>query len=263
MLVQHHSYEPFNPLQNTESMSNKAVTSPKQEFWHGVRDELPMMLGVIPFGLVFGVLGVSSGLTPLQTIMMSSILFGGASQVVFVQLWASNIPALVVGGSVCVVNLRHALYSASMASYLRPLPLRWRVILGYLLTDEAYAISIRRFVSFPNSPNQHFHLLGAGLTLWVSWQCATITGVLAGATIPPEWSLGFAIPLTFIAIVAPAIKSRADLAACITAGTIAITGQGLPFKSWIILAAFGGIAAGWAVKTLMQHPRNHNSGEPS
>ena len=246
--------------QNTDTMTNDAITSPKDEFWHGIRDELPMMLGVVPFGLVFGVLGISSGLSPLQTILMSSILFGGASQVIFVQLWASNIPALVVGGSVSVVNLRHALYSASMAPYLRPLPLRWRVILGYLLTDEAYAISIRRFTTLPSSPNQHFHLLGAGLTLWVSWQCATITGVLAGKTIPPEWSLGFVIPLTFIAIVAPAIKSRADLAACITAGTIAIMGQNLPYKSWIVMAAFGGIAAGWGVKTIMRRQRAQDSG---
>lgn len=244
-------------------MPNKTTTSSKDEFWHGVRDELPMMLGVIPFGLVFGVLGISSGLTPLQTILMSSILFGGASQVVFVQLWANNIPALVVGGSVGVVNLRHALYSASMASYLRPLPLWWRVILGYLLTDEAYAISIRRFTNMPPSHNQHFHLLGAGLTLWISWQCATIAGVLAGATIPPEWSLGFAIPLTFIAIVAPSIKSRADLVACITAGTIAIIGQDLPFKSWIVLAAFGGIASGWGVKTLIRRQQTHETGKRS
>ncbi|MGB2320419.1 MAG: AzlC family ABC transporter permease [Candidatus Puniceispirillum sp.] len=246
-----------------EPMHNKAITSPKDEFWHGVRDELPMMLGVIPFGLVFGVLGISSGLTPLQTILMSSILFGGASQVVFVQLWASHIPAWVVGGSVGVVNLRHALYSASIASYLRHLPLRWRIILAYLLTDEAYAISIRRFTTMPPSPNQHFHLLGAGLTLWVCWQCATITGVFAGTTIPPEWSLGFAIPLTFIAIVAPAIKSRADLAACITAGSIAILGQNLPFKSWIILAAIGGIAVGWGVKNLIRQQQAHNDGDPS
>lgn len=252
-----------NPITNADPMPDKAVTSSKYEFWLGVRDELPMMLGVIPFGLVFGVLGVTSGLTPLQTIMMSSILFGGASQVVFVQLWASNIPALVVGGSVSVINLRHALYSASMASYLRPLPLRWRVILGYLLTDEAYAISIRRFMNKPYSPNQHFHLLGAGLTLWISWQCATITGVLAGTSIPPEWALGFAIPLTFIAIVAPAITSRADLAACITAGTIAITGQDLPFKIWIVLAAIGGIAAGWSVKTVTRRLRKQDTGDTS
>ena len=224
------------------------MTAPSRraEFWTGVRQELPLQLGVAPFGLVFGVLGLASGLSPLQTILLSSVLFGGASQVVFAQLWGGGVPAPVVGASVSVINLRHALYSASMAPYLRPLPLRWRIPLAYLLTDEAYAVSIKRFTNEPASPYQHYHLLGTGLTLWVCWQIATVTGVVFGATIPESWSLGFAIPLTFIAIVAPAIRRRADIIACLTAGALSIVGQTLPWKSWIILAAVGGILAGWA-----------------
>jgi len=223
------------------------VPNRRTEFWTGVRQELPLQLGVVPFGLVFGVLGLASGLSPLQTILLSSVLFGGASQVVFAQLWGVGVPAPIVGASVSVINLRHALYSASISPYLRTLPLRWRIPLAYLLTDEAYAVSINRFTNEPASPYQHYHLLGTGLTLWVCWQIATITGVVFGATIPDSWSLGFAIPLTFIAIVAPAIRRRADVVACLTAGTLSIVGQPLPWKSWIILSAVGGILAGWAV----------------
>ena len=215
------------------------------EFWLGVRHELPLQLGVIPFGLVFGILGLASGLTGLQTILLSSILFGGASQVVFAQLWAAGVPPLVVGGSVGVVNLRHVLYSASMAQYLRHLPLRWRILLGYLLTDEAYAVSIKRFQDGPHSPYQHYHLLGSGVTLWVAWQASTIAGVIAGTTIPDSWSLSFAIPLTFIAVVAPSIRRRADLVACVVAATLSLLCQPLPWKSWIMVAACGGVAAGW------------------
>ena len=178
---------------------------------------------------------------------MSSIVFGGASQVVFAQLWGGGVPAPVVGASVSVINLRHVLYSASVAPYLRSLPLRWRVPLAYLLTDEAYAVTINRFRDEAPSPFQHYHLLGTGITLWICWQITTVTGVVFGATIPESWSLGFAIPLTFIALVAPAIRRRADLAACLTAGTIAVAGQSLPWKGWIILAAVGGILAGWLV----------------
>ena len=138
------------------------------EFWLGVRHELPLQLGVIPFGLVFGILGLASGLTGLQTILMSSILFGGASQIVFAQLWAAGVPPLVVGSSAGMVNLRHVLYSASMAQHLQHLPLRWRILLGYLLTDEAYAVSIKRFQDVPHSPYQHYHLLGSGVTLWIA-----------------------------------------------------------------------------------------------
>ena len=231
---------------------NNSHQRPAAEFWLGVRHELPLQLGVIPFGLVFGILGLSSGLTGLQTILLSAILFGGASQVVFAQLWAAGVPPLVVGGSVGVVNLRHVLYSASMAQYLMHLPLRWRILLGYLLTDEAYAVSIRRFRDGLHSPHQHYHLLGSGMTLWVAWQTSTITGVIAGTTIPDTWSLSFAIPLTFVAVVAPSIRRRADLFACVVAAALSLICQPLPWKSWIIVAACGGITAGWLTHYLTQ-----------
>jgi len=234
--------------------SHVAPRSASAEFWRGVSDELPLQLGVVPFGLVFGVLGMASALSPVQTILLSSILFGGASQVVFAQLWAAGVPPLVVGGSVGIVNLRHVLYSASMAAYLRHLPLGWRVALAYLLTDEAYAVSIKRFQDGPKSPHQHFHLLGSGMTLWVAWQLSTIAGVIAGTTIPDAWSLSFAIPLTFIALVAPRIRLRADLMACLVAAALSLLCQPLPWKSWIIIAAFGGIAAGWLTHHFSKKP---------
>ena len=236
----------------TRDTANALTTAPsaKEEFWQGVRDELPLMFGVIPFGLVFGVLGVESGLTPLQTILLSSILFGGASQVVFAQLWAAGVPAFIVGSSVCVINIRHVLYSTSVASYLRHLPLRWRVLLGYLLTDEAYAVSIRRLTNGRAGRFQHFHLLGSGALLWMGWQASTIAGVVVGETIPESWSLSFAIPLTFIAVVAPIMRTRAEITTAITAGSLAIIGQPLPWNSWLVIAALGGIVTGWMVEHL-------------
>jgi predicted branched-subunit amino acid permease len=236
----------------TRETANALTTAPsaKEEFWQGVRDELPLMFGVIPFGLVFGVLGVESGLTPLQTILLSSILFGGASQVVFAQLWAAGVPAFIVGSSVCVINIRHVLYSASVASYLRHLPLRWRVLLGYLLTDEAYAVSIRRLTNGRAGRFQHFHLLGSGALLWMGWQASTIAGVVVGETIPESWSLSFAIPLTFIAVVVPIMRTRAEITTAITAGSLAIIGQPLPWNSWLVIAALGGIVTGWMVEHL-------------
>ena len=195
----------------------------------------------------FGVLGISCGLSPLETILLSSVLFGGASQVVFAQLWGAGVPSMVVGGSVCVINLRHVLYSASLARYVMHLPLRWRVLLAYLLTDEAYAVTIQRLRTEPFSPNQHYFLLGSGLLLWTGWQITTIAGALIGETVPESWSLSFAIPLTFIAIVAPILRDRADLTAALTAGLLAMIGQPLPWKLWLILAAVGGILAGWLV----------------
>ena len=232
--------------------THNKLGSASTEFWTGVRDGLPLQLGIVPFGLVFGVLGIASGLTTLQTILMSSILFGGASQVVFAQLWATGTPPLFVGASVSVINLRHVLYSASVAPYLRQLPLHWRILLSYLLTDEAYAVSIKRFFERSANPFRHFHLLGAGLTLWIFWQISTMIGVFASATIPEELSLEFAIPLSFIAIVTPAIRTRPDLFACVTSGGIALASNTLPWNSGLLIAVVGGIFAGWLAHRLEQ-----------
>ena len=239
--------------QNNPKVGSKITrTTAYTEFYYGIRDELPFQLGVVPFGLIFGMLGIASGLTPLQTILMSSIIFGGASQVVFAQLWATGTPPIFISTSVSVINLRHVLYSASVAPYLQKLPLRWRISLAYLLTDEAYAVSIKHFSEYPKNPFKHFYLLGAGLVLWSFWQTSTIIGVFASTTIPKELSLEFAIPLTFIAIVTPMIRTRPDLSACITSGVLALVGQELPSNSGLILASIGGVMVGWLVQRLNQ-----------
>ncbi len=209
---------------------------------------LPLLLGVVPFGLVFGVLGISSGLTETETIFMSSIIFAGASQVVFAQLWAAGSSYVVIGSSVALINLRHVLYSASVARYLKKLSFRWRIILGYLLTDEAFAVSIKRLSTHGESRPVHFFMLGSGLTLWLAWQLATIVGVIAGSTIPENWELAFAIPLTFIAIVIPLLKNTPTIICALTSGLIAIFGQSLPWNTWIIVAALGGILIGASIE---------------
>lgn len=221
-----------------------------QEFCAGVSEELPLQIGIIPFGLVFGILGVESGLSPVQTICLSLILFGGASQIVFAQLVAAGTPFGVILASVTTINLRHTLYGLSMAAYLRGLPLCWRVGLAYLLTDEAYAVSIKRFSQQPASPFMHFHLLGTGLTLHLFWQVSTISGVVIGQTLPDSLSLGFVIPLTFIAILAPVVKRPAEMVAACCASAVVLTSSHLPWNLWLILAALAGIAGGLVTERL-------------
>ena len=209
---------------------------------------LPLLLGVVPFGLVFGVLGISSGLTETETILMSSIVFAGASQVVFVQLWAAGSAYSVIASSVALINLRHVLYSASVAEYLKKLNFKWRIVLGYLLTDESFAVSIKRLSAHGESRPIHFFMLGSGLTLWLAWQVSTIAGVVAGSTIPENWELAFAIPLTFIAIVVPLLKNTSTIICALTSCLIAIFGQSLPWNTWIIVAALGGILIGASIE---------------
>ena len=232
------------------------MVSKKIEFFKGAKDILPHHLGVFPFGIVFGVLAIASGLSPVEAILMSSIVFGGASQIVFVQLWSAGVPPFIVGTSVSIVNLRHVLYSASLSQYIKNLPLIWRLVLAYFLTDQTYANGLNHYRSNQLSKYDHYYFLGSGLALWSGWQIATIFGVLGATIIPSEWSLTFAISLTFIAIVAPMIKRFSDVAACITTGILAIVLQPLPWKLWLIAAGFGGILIGWFINYLMKEGKN-------
>lgn len=217
---------------------------PTSAFLLGVRALLPMHLGVMPFGVIFGVVALQSGIPPLAAVLMSSIVFAGSAQFLLAQLVGAGAPALLSVGAVGLINLRHALYSASVAPILAALPRRWKLLLAYLLTDEAYAAAIPHLLEHPRSPVAHWVLFGAGFALWAGWQLATLAGVLAGSLLPPDLGLDFALPLTFIAIVVPLIDSRARLVAALAAGAVAVLLAGLPYKTGLFAAAFAGLAAG-------------------
>lgn len=214
-------------------------------WWAGVRALTPMMLGVLPFGLIFGVLAVNAGMPGWLAALMSVIVFGGASQMILTQLWAAGTPALLMVATVAMVNLRHALYSAAIAPALAHLPRRWKLLLAYLLTDEAFAAMAQRLdQGNDRNPTRHWFFLGAGLTLWFGWQVSTILGVVIGKQVPMDWPLDFFLPLTFIAIIVPALHTRAHLAAALVSGVAAVAFATLPYKLGLMLAACLGIAAG-------------------
>jgi predicted branched-subunit amino acid permease len=120
------------------------MSSPRSEFLSGLKAELPIALSVIPFGMIYGVLALDAGLPDSATQAMSAIIFAGSSQFISTQLFSQSAPGLIIVISVGVVNLRHLLYSASIAPYVQRLPVLWKMLLAYLLTDEAYAVSITR-----------------------------------------------------------------------------------------------------------------------
>jgi len=214
------------------------------EFFGGVRGEIPILLGVFPFGMIYGVLALQAGLSPFMAQNMSWVVFAGSAQIVITNMVGNGVPALVIILTAFVINLRHALYSASLAPYLKRLSPVWKLLLGYLLTDEAYGVSITRYDREDTSPLKHWFFLGCGLTLWVGWQISTALGIFLGAKISADWGLDIALPLTFIALVVPMLKDRAGLAAAITGGVVSILASGLPYKLGIIVAAFSGIAVG-------------------
>ena len=221
----------------------------RKEFLNGVRDELPLLLGVMPFGMIYSILALAAGLTTGEAQAMSVIVFAGSAQFMLVQLLAVSTPALVIIVTGFIINLRHALYSASLAPQIKHLSPLWKTLLSYLLTDEAYAIAITRYYKRDASPNKHWYFLGAGVTLWSSWQISTAVGVFLGAQIPSSWSLDFTLALIFIAIVIPSLKDRPSILAAISASIVAVITAGLPYKLNLITAAIVGIVVGlWSEK---------------
>jgi 4-azaleucine resistance transporter AzlC len=216
----------------------------RKTFWDGVRAEFPLLVGVFPFGMIYGALALNAGLSKLASQMMSSIVFAGSAQFITAQLVSDAAPALVIILTIVVVNLRHMLYSASLAPYLKNLSLKWKVLLSYLLTDEAYAPSILKYEAAGITPFSHWFLLGAGFSLWSTWQISTAFGIFLGTAIPEKWPLDFALPLTFIAMVMPVLKNRPMIAAAVSAGVVALLAYSLPFKLGLILAALTGIVVG-------------------
>jgi 4-azaleucine resistance transporter AzlC len=231
------------------------------EFITGARDELPILLGVIPFGMIYGVLALAAGLSPGVAQAMSAIVFAGSAQFLAVKLIGTGAPAPVVILTTFVVNLRHALYSASVAPRLKMLTPLWKGLLAYLLTDEAYAVTITHYNASVSSPlvqreaDRHWYFLGAGLALWGSWQISTAVGIFLGTQVPSSWSLDFTLALTFIALVVPNIKDRPSAAAALAAGAAALLAYGLPYKLGLIAAAMVGIGVG-----LWSETRWHRSG---
>ena len=218
----------------------------KKEFFSGFKAEIPIAMGGIPFGMIYGVLALAAGMSPALALAMSAIVFAGSAQFIGAQLIGAATPGPILLLTTFIVNLRHMLYSASLAPHLQHLPARWRWLLAYLLTDEAYAVTILHYDQYQaeSSDNRHFFFLGAGLNLWVSWQVSTAVGIFLGAQVPASWALDFTLALTFIVIVIPALKDKAHVGAALAAGVTAVLAAPLPFNLGLIVAAFTGILVG-------------------
>jgi predicted branched-subunit amino acid permease len=215
----------------------EAIAPPRRELIEGARQVAPVLVGTIPFGFVTGVVAVASGLTPFEGIALSVLSFSGIAQLVASQLVAVDSPVLITIAAAAVVSLRFLMYSAALSPHLAHLSARWRLLLAYLMTDQSFAMSVAHFSEPGDIRHRHWHFLGSALTLYVTWQLAVIVGVVAGAQVPASWSLDFAVVLCFIALLVPAVRTRADLAAA-----------GLPYRLSLVVASIAGIAAGMAIE---------------
>ncbi|MDC0855715.1 AzlC family ABC transporter permease [Candidatus Pelagibacter sp.] len=217
----------------------------------GMIDISPLLIPVIPFGIIFGVLGMELGLGPYLTCAISIIICGGASQIVLIQLFTAGASPLIILSSIGAVNSRHLLYGAVLSRYFSKLNLLWKIILSYLNYDQSFAVSYNYFKSNKIDSNSHYHLLGSGLLLWFVWQLSTLIGVILGAVIPDELGLNFAIPLTFLAILVHDLQKLNNILVMLTSGIIATIGYNLiPFKAYIIVAAISGLIIATIITSL-------------
>tara|TARA_B100001057_G_scaffold191995_1_gene192897 strand:+ start:202 stop:891 length:690 start_codon:yes stop_codon:yes gene_type:complete len=210
-------------------------------FFKGVIDVSPLMIPVVPFGLIFGILAIDIGFSPIATMGMSLIIFGGASQIILLQLFSGGASSLVIISSVGAVNSRHLLYGAVVSEHVSDLKLIWKIIISYFLIDQAFARS-NDYLKKSNEKNKYFHLIGGGATCWVIWQSTTFLGIILGAAIPEKLGLSFAVPLTFLAILIDDFRKMNNLIVIVVSGLVATIGFNyIPYKAYVIVAAFFGL----------------------
>lgn len=214
----------------------------------GARAVAPLLLAVVPFGLVLGVTAAASAVGGGLGIATSFIIFAGAAQLVTVQLIDSGTSLAVVVITALVVNIRHLMYSAAMAPHFSEFPKRSRIWLPYLLTDQAFAVSMLAWEPTTDPLYKRWLFTGAGFTLWGFWQISTVVGVVVGAQIPESLGLEFAIPLVFLVLLIPVVQTRPGLVSAIVGGLVAVLASGAPYGLGLVIGAMSGVVAGVAVE---------------
>jgi predicted branched-subunit amino acid permease len=221
----------------------------RADFLKGAKAISPLIAGVSPFGMIYGVTAANTGLSDITSILMSVIIFAGSAQIALVDLLKDNASVFTILATVFLINLRMAMYGASISGYIRGDNIFIRMFSAYFLTDQAFAISIGKFTEDKQVCRIPFYLGGA-ITLWVAWQISTVIGVLLGKTLPKGLSLEFAIPLTFLAVTVPFLKEKYFVVTALVTGIIMILTRNLPYHLGFFIAVFSGIFAGLIFKRI-------------
>lgn len=233
----------------TQSMTRSkpnAVVSRRAEFLAGARDTFPLIVGAIPFGIIFGTLAAGSGVSFAGAAAMSAFVFAGSAQFIAAGLVAAGTSWPFIVLTTFVVNLRHALYSATLAPQAKHLSAGWQIPLAFWLTDETFVIAANRYNRNDASPYKHWYWLGSAVFMYTNWQVCTWLGLTVGQLIPDAaaWGLDFAMPVTFLGMVVPYLKSRPMVAAVVISGVVSVLAYPMPNKLGLIVAAIAGIVAG-------------------
>ena len=239
------------------------MSTPRHEFWQGAKDISPILLGVMPFGLISGATTVSLGLTVGQALGMSFIVFAGASQLAALELLQNGAFLGIIFLTVGIINARMIMYSAALAPHFTRLSLPWRLLLPYTMVDQVFLLSSLRYTQEPEMMHKRWYYLGLAVPIFTAWHSAVIFGVLVGTQIPSSWGLDFTIPLIFLAMIFPAVSDRPTVIAAVVGGLAAVMLRSLPYNLGFILAALIGVGFGALAESLgSQRPDSaHSKGE--
>ncbi|MEN8894362.1 AzlC family ABC transporter permease [Planktotalea arctica] len=223
-----------------------ASSSIKSAYRAGFRDGAPFILVIIPFAMLFGVLATEAGLSVFETLSFSVVVIAGAAQFTALQLMGEQAPTLVVLASALAVNLRMAMYSASLTPHIGGAPLWQRALAAYFTVDQSYAVSITKFEETPAMTQQEkiAYFFGTVTPVCPLWWVFTLVGALIGEAIPASFALDFAVPITFLAIIAPALRTRAHVGAASAAAILSLMFFTVPYNLGVLLAGIGGMMVG-------------------
>lgn len=246
---------------NSTAMPHHTVDSKPRLFWQGTVAMLPLSVAVLPWGLLAGSFAIEAGLNTFESQALSAILFAGSAQLVATGMIKAGAGLMTMLITTFFITSRHFLYSVSMRGKISPLPTRWRVILGFLLTDELFALCGQQSEKQFN----RWYALGAGFSFYLIWNLATLVGIVAGSYIPSLNSIGleFAVAATFIAIVIPNVKSIPILISVITALILSVTLTTFNVNGSLMYASVGAMLAGYFSELALtkKTPSNKETGD--
>ncbi|WP_212524951.1 AzlC family ABC transporter permease [Actibacterium sp. MT2.3-13A] len=231
-----------------------ASSGTRSAYWLGLRHGAPFVLVIVPFALLFGVVGTEAGLNLAEVMGFTVLVIAGASQFAALQLMTENAPTVIVLATALAVNLRMAMYSASLVPHLGAAPLWKRALIAYLLVDQSYAVGHAYFEKHPEMPlsARMAYYFGVVSPVFPLWYAFTLVGGLVGQSIPPEFALDFALPITFLALIAPALRTVAHVAAAGVSVALGLALAGLPYNSGLLIAALGAMITGAQVELWME-----------
>ena len=237
-----------------------SFTTSKSIYWKGFRDGAPFIMVAAPFGTLFGVFATEAGLNLVQVMTFTATVFAGAAQFTALQLLLDDTPTLIVLLSALAVNLRVAMYSAALTPYLGAAPLWQRAVAAYFTVDQSYALSVVRFETEPDLtvPQRMAYFFGTVTPLAPAWYLATYLGAVLGTRIPDSWALDFALPITFLAMIGPMLRTLPHVIAALVAIVTALLTAGVPFNLGLLIAGTAGMMAGAQAEVMLAR-RNKNT----